>query len=313
MGGHRGDVSSRVGGRGRRGALRCHGVAVRARCRVRAVPDLRQRTLALRTAPRSHRSRLPCHVCGPHPGPEDAAVISTLGREPVSTQSPHAEGKMSRKLGRWPPLAVVALIGAGCSNERAEDGNAANTNADYENAVKFAECMRENGVSESPDPDAPFRSPRVSSPLGCRLPAVTAGRSANAGSALPVLPVMRSTRATRSCRRCSAPTPTTAPARGRVPPARPARAASGRPMDQHRERGSADNLRMRPASHSRSQSYDGSARNVSHARRSSTPSTWGQRRRRPRCMEATLSGLGDLAAHGDAADVSAAALGRSAG
>jgi hypothetical protein len=51
-------------------------------------------------------------------------------------------------------LALVALIGAGCSDEPAEDGNAANANADYENAVKFSGCMRDNGVSEFPDPDA---------------------------------------------------------------------------------------------------------------------------------------------------------------
>jgi hypothetical protein len=49
---------------------------------------------------------------------------------------------------------VVALIGAGCSDEPAENGGAANANADYENVVKFAECMRDNGVSEFPDPDA---------------------------------------------------------------------------------------------------------------------------------------------------------------
>ena len=56
----------------------------------------------------------------------------------------------------WPlaALAMVALIGAGCSNEPAENGGAGNTNADYENAVKFSECMRDNGVSEFPDPDA---------------------------------------------------------------------------------------------------------------------------------------------------------------
>ena len=53
---------------------------------LRAVPDLRQRTLALRTAPRSHRSGLPSHVRRPHPRPKDAAVTGTLGREPVSTQ-----------------------------------------------------------------------------------------------------------------------------------------------------------------------------------------------------------------------------------
>ena len=39
------------------GRVRCHGVAVRARRRVRAVPDLRQRTLALRAASRSRRIR----------------------------------------------------------------------------------------------------------------------------------------------------------------------------------------------------------------------------------------------------------------
>ena len=55
----------------------------------------------------------------------------------------------------WPlaTLAMVAVIGAGCSDEPAEDGNAGNANADYENAVKFSECMRDNGVAEFPDPD----------------------------------------------------------------------------------------------------------------------------------------------------------------
>jgi hypothetical protein len=62
---------------------------------------------------------------------------------------------MSRKLGPLAALAIVALIGAGCSSEPAEDDNAGNTNAaNQEQAVKFAECMRDNGVSEFPDPDA---------------------------------------------------------------------------------------------------------------------------------------------------------------
>jgi hypothetical protein len=61
---------------------------------------------------------------------------------------------MSRKLGPLAALAMVALIGVGCSNEPSENGGAGNTNADYENGVKFAECMRDNGVSEFPDPDA---------------------------------------------------------------------------------------------------------------------------------------------------------------
>jgi hypothetical protein len=53
---------------------RRHGMAVRARRRVRAVPYLRQRTLALRAASRGDRSRLPSHVRRPDARPEDAAV-----------------------------------------------------------------------------------------------------------------------------------------------------------------------------------------------------------------------------------------------
>jgi hypothetical protein len=48
-------------------------------------------------------------------------------------------------------LAMVALTIAGCSDEPAENGNA---NAGQEQAAKFSECMRDNGVSEFPDPDA---------------------------------------------------------------------------------------------------------------------------------------------------------------
>src|SRR5215207_3426139 len=59
---------------------------------------------------------------------------------------------MSRKL--WPlaAVALVALIGAGCGGNGGGGANA--TAANQEKAVKFAECMRENGVSEFPDPDA---------------------------------------------------------------------------------------------------------------------------------------------------------------
>ena len=74
MGGDPRDVPSRVGGRGRHRAPRRHGVALRTRREVRAMPDLQQRTLALRTAPRSHRSRLPSHVRRPYARSKDAAV-----------------------------------------------------------------------------------------------------------------------------------------------------------------------------------------------------------------------------------------------
>jgi hypothetical protein len=60
---------------------------------------------------------------------------------------------MTRKLRPLAALAMVALIGAGCGGN---DGNGGGntTAANQEKAVKFAECMRENGVSEFPDPDA---------------------------------------------------------------------------------------------------------------------------------------------------------------
>jgi hypothetical protein len=71
---------------------------------------------------------------------------------------------MSRKLRPLAALAMVALIGAGCSNGSAENGSTGtassagtggNKNAtDRDKAVKFAECMRENGVSDFPDPNA---------------------------------------------------------------------------------------------------------------------------------------------------------------
>ena len=59
---------------------------------------------------------------------------------------------MSRKL--WPlaALAMVALIGAGCGGGDGSGGNT--TAANQEKAVKFAQCMREHGVSQFPDPDA---------------------------------------------------------------------------------------------------------------------------------------------------------------
>jgi hypothetical protein len=49
-------------------------------------------------------------------------------------------------------LAMVALIGAGCSGNGSSGGSKSATNRDQ--AMKFAECMRENGVSAFPDPNA---------------------------------------------------------------------------------------------------------------------------------------------------------------
>jgi hypothetical protein len=68
---------------------------------------------------------------------------------------------MSSKLRSLAALATVAVIGAGCSNGAAENGDsgtgssgATKTATDRDKAVKFAECMRENGVGDFPDPNA---------------------------------------------------------------------------------------------------------------------------------------------------------------
>jgi hypothetical protein len=69
---------------------------------------------------------------------------------------------MSRTL--WPlaALALTAVIVAGCGNGSAGTGSGGNSTAPNHNstatsrekAVKFAECMRANGVSAFPDPNA---------------------------------------------------------------------------------------------------------------------------------------------------------------
>jgi hypothetical protein len=64
------------------------------------------------------------------------------------------KGNMTRKLRPLAALAMVALIGAGCSNDSDGTGTGNNAAANQTQAVKFAECMRDNGVSEFPDPDA---------------------------------------------------------------------------------------------------------------------------------------------------------------
>jgi hypothetical protein len=76
---------------------------------------------------------------------------------------------VTRRLRPLAALAMVALVIAGCSNEPAENGNTSTgsstatvTGSSGSNkkattrgkALKFAECMRENGVREFPDPDA---------------------------------------------------------------------------------------------------------------------------------------------------------------
>jgi hypothetical protein len=61
---------------------------------------------------------------------------------------------MRRQLWSLAAIAVV-LIGAGCSAGPAgNDGDGGKTAVDRDKAVKFAECMRKNGVPDFPDPNA---------------------------------------------------------------------------------------------------------------------------------------------------------------
>ena len=65
--------------------------------------------------------------------------------------SPHRRSGQLRPLAA---LAVVALLGACGSNAPAGSGAGNNTNPNLEKAVQFSRCMRANGVSKFPDPDA---------------------------------------------------------------------------------------------------------------------------------------------------------------
>lgn len=72
---------------------------------------------------------------------------------------------MNRKLVLPAAFAIIALISAGCSDASAGSshgntnaatapaGTADNAAAAHDQAVKFAQCMRANGVKEFPDPD----------------------------------------------------------------------------------------------------------------------------------------------------------------
>jgi hypothetical protein len=64
---------------------------------------------------------------------------------------------MRRALRPLGALAVAALLSAGCSNAAAGTGagsSSSNAAVNHQQAVKFAACMRANGVRGFPDPDA---------------------------------------------------------------------------------------------------------------------------------------------------------------
>ena len=65
-----------------------------------------------------------------------------------------------RTLGPLAAVALIAVIGAGCSNPSgaaapaARGGGTGGTGGSLSQGVKFAHCMRSNGVGNFPDPDA---------------------------------------------------------------------------------------------------------------------------------------------------------------
>lgn len=61
---------------------------------------------------------------------------------------------MSRASLALAALGVIVLISASCSNAPAATNSDNGTAANHEKAMKFAQCMRDNGVSQFPDPDA---------------------------------------------------------------------------------------------------------------------------------------------------------------
>jgi hypothetical protein len=63
---------------------------------------------------------------------------------------------MRRRPWRLAALALLAVIVAGCGSASAGGGNqnGSSTGTARDKAVKFAECMRSNGISGFPDPDA---------------------------------------------------------------------------------------------------------------------------------------------------------------
>ena len=82
------------------------------------------------------------------------------GAELMSTQSLPAGEHMNRRRRPLAALALIAMValisacGSSAPARQRSSGGGSSTAATAQKAVKFAECMRSNGVSEFPDPSA---------------------------------------------------------------------------------------------------------------------------------------------------------------
>ena len=83
----------------------------------------------------------------------------TYGK-PARTRPSGLQGFLGRgeNLSRAPrslaALAIVSLISAGCAGTGTASGGGNNAATHHAQAVRFAKCMRSNGVSTFPDPNA---------------------------------------------------------------------------------------------------------------------------------------------------------------
>ena len=90
------------------------------------------------------------------------AARAARSAEALSTQSAHEGRNMTRTLRPLAALAMLAVAIAGCGNGSEGTGSGGTSTAASHNstatprekAVKFAECMRENGYADFPDPKA---------------------------------------------------------------------------------------------------------------------------------------------------------------
>jgi hypothetical protein len=92
------------------------------------------------------------------------AVVPCLRRASTGAADDAVRFRRLRASATLALVALIGVIGAGCSNGSAENGDtgaASSTGtsgdkkaADRDQAVKFSECMRQNGVSDFPDPNA---------------------------------------------------------------------------------------------------------------------------------------------------------------